>query len=241
MCPLAATHTGISSRREFLQATAAWMWQSQWAAASQWFQLMPAGSPQFNLSILQQAGSEVSRRERRDRIRTNHRRERRTDSEILLYENKIGKNVHSSKRKWRNIIVVVVLIIINYKFWITQHQANLFLPLKYHGMWWYPSSAMPRKNKQHEVFMSHTSRGSCATESQHWVCVCLYTNIWSTITYTTNLAHMPFSLIHTFATGRSACLINHPACISFGNKYFHTCKCSIRKISDLIAQIKPGY
>lgn len=60
------------------------------------------------------AACQWTQSERRGRMRTNHRRQR-TDSVLFLYKNKIGKNVHCSKRKWRNIILVVILKK-NYKF-----------------------------------------------------------------------------------------------------------------------------
>lgn len=56
------------------------------------------------------AGWQWSQSEMRDRMGTNHRRERRTGSELFVYKNKIGKNVHCSKRKWRKIIVLVAVI-----------------------------------------------------------------------------------------------------------------------------------
>lgn len=55
---------------------------------------------------------------------------------------------------------------------------------------------MPTENKQREMFMSHTHGEPRATERQHSACVCvsLYVNIWSTTTYSRNVAGMQFSL-----------------------------------------------
>lgn len=48
------------------------------------------------------AGCRLNRSEMRDRMRTKYRRERRTCSEIFVYNNKMGKNIHCSKRKLRD-------------------------------------------------------------------------------------------------------------------------------------------
>lgn len=157
-------------------------------------------------------------------MRTKHRRERRTGSELFVYKNKIGKNVHCSKRKWRDEII-------SYDKWNSTRQTSLHL-------WNIMGCGEIRvvlsqvkissvRCPRHRLAVGHMpQRGNTLC-----VCVCVrarvgvYVNVWSTITDSRILAHTDFlfcmdmkgkslssSLVDSIATGKLATLISHPAC-----------------------------